>query len=326
MYDIVTIGDSTIDMFLQIDDATLNCDVKTNECKLCFTYAEKIPITGAHQSIGGNAANVAVGAQKLGLRTAIVTEVGNDINGLLIADDLEKIGVDTRYLRICNGKETRYAVVLNYKGERTILSYHAKHTYRLPKLPKTKLIYYTSLGKTFERVQDGIIAYKKKHPTTILACNPGSYQYNEGIKKIREILPFVDILFVNKEEAEKIIGISTKTQNITSLIQTLHKKGVKTVVTTDGSRGSYASEGMGIHALATLPIKSISRTGAGDAYASGFIAAKLKGYSIEDAMRWGTANAASVIQQFGGQTGLLTLTKIKTLLKKYRGIESKKII
>lgn len=320
MYDVVTIGDSTIDMFLEIDEATLHCNVKTNDCQLCFNYSEKIPITGAHQSIGGNAANVAVGAQKLGLHTAIMTEVGDDINGLLIADDLKKMGVDTRYLRVCKGKETRYAVVLNYKSERTILSYHAPRTYKLSTLPKTKLIYFSSLGKTFERTQDRVLAYKKKHPGTILACNPGSYQYNEGIKKTREILPFVDILFVNKEEAEKL---TQKNAAIPELIHSLHKKGVKLAVITDGEKGSYVSEGSQIYMMPCFPVKPTSRTGAGDAYASGFISARLKGYSIIDSMRWGTANAAGVIQQFGGQAGLLTIKQINSSLKKYSSIEPK---
>ncbi len=320
MYDIVTIGDSTIDMFLEIDEATLNCDVKTNECQLCFNYSEKIPITGAHQSIGGNAANVAVGAQKLGLRSAIVTEVGDDINGLLIADDLKKMGVDTRYVRICKGKETRYAVVLNYKSERTILSYHAPRTYKLPALPKTRILYYSSLGKTFEYVQNKILIYKQKHPSTILVCNPGSYQYNEGIKKTREILPFIDILFVNKEEAQKL---TQKQTSIPELIHSLHKKGVKLVVLTDGRKGSYVSEGNGVYMMPCFPVPARSRTGAGDAYASGFMGARLKGYSILDAMRWGTANAAGVIHYFGGQRGLLTTKQIQQLLKKYSSIEPK---
>ncbi len=320
MYDIITIGDSTIDTFLQIDEATLNCDVKTNECKLCFNYAEKIPITAAHQSVGGNAANVAVGAQKLGLHAAIVTEVGNDTNGLVIEEDLRDAGVNTKLVKIHKGKETRYSVVLNYRGERTILSYHAERKYTSPKLPQTKAIYYTSLGKTFERIQKGVIAYKKKHPKTLLACNPGSYQCTEGIKHTRELLPYIDVLLVNKEEAEKLVQKNTDTKNLLSM---LRDTGVKTVVITDGTRGSYAYGDEGMFSMPCFPVKTVSRTGAGDAYATAFIAAQLKGKHISEAMRWGTANASAVVQKFGGQTGLLTISKINTLLKKHSSIEPK---
>jgi sugar/nucleoside kinase (ribokinase family) len=320
MYDLVTIGDSTVDMFLLIDEATLNCDIKTNECQICFTYADKIPINGAIQAIGGNAANVAAGGAKLGLKTAIVTEVGEDINGLLINDDLTKIGVNTNLVHINKGKETRYSVVLSYKGERTILSYHAPRTYQKPKLPTTKAIYYTSLGKTFERIQDEVIAYKKKHKTLILACNPGSYQFGQGIQKTRQILPFTDILFVNKEEAEKI---TQSKGTIQELIALLHTKGVRIVVVTDGSRGSYVSNGESLYHMPRFPVKTLSRTGAGDAYASGFISAYLSGLSIPQAMSWGTANASGVVQKFGGHAGALTKKQIATILKKYSSIKPK---
>lgn len=323
MYDLVTIGDSTVDMFLLIDEATLNCDVKTNECQLCFTYADKIPINGAIQAIGGNAANVAAGGTKLGLKTAIVTEVGEDINGLLINDDLTKIGVDTKLVHVNKGKETRYSVVLSYKGERTILSYHAPRTYQKPKLPATKAIYYTSLGKTFERIQDAVITYKKKHKTTLLACNPGSHQFGAGIQKTRQILPFTDILFVNKEEAEKITQSKGTVQELTTL---LHTKGAGIVIITDGSRGSYASNGESLYHMPRFPVKTLSRTGAGDAYASGFLTAYLTEHSISDAMSWGTANASGVVQQFGGHTGTLTKKQIATILKKYSSIKPKLLV
>ncbi len=322
MYDIITIGDSTIDTFLQIDDATLNCDVKTNECQLCFTYAEKIPITGAHQGVGGNAANVAVGAQKLGLRTAIVTEVGDDTNGLVIREDLAHLGVDTRYIKINKGKETRYSVVLNYKSERTILSYHAKRVYSPPALGSTRAIYYTSLGKTFERVQKNVILYKKRHPETILACNPGSYQCAEGVGHTKKLLPYINFLFVNKEEAQKL---TKKSADIKELCSLLHHAGVETVIVTDGSRGSYVSENGIIHHMACFPVKTVSRTGAGDAYASGFMAAILKKHSIVEAMRWGSANASSVVQRFGGHTGLQNTIQISKIIKKYSSIEPKKL-
>jgi len=320
MYDLVTIGDSTVDMFLLIDEATLNCDVKTNECQICFTYADKIPINGAVQAVGGNAANVAAGSAKLGLKTAIVTEVGDDINGLLINDDLTKIGVNTDLVHINKGKETRYSVVLSYKGERTILSYHAPRTYQKPKLPTTKAIYYTSLGKTFERVQDAVIGYKKKNKAVILASNPGSYQFGHGIKKTREILPFTDILFVNKEEAEKI----TQTRGtVPELIQLLHAKGVSIAVVTDGSKGSYVSNRESLYHMPRFSVKTLSRTGAGDAYASGFMSAYLQGHTIPHAMAWGTANASGVVQQFGGHKGTLTKKQITTILKKYSSIKPK---
>jgi sugar/nucleoside kinase (ribokinase family) len=183
MYDVITIGDATFDTFLVIDDATINCDLKSEECKLCLNYADKLPIRHSTQSMGGDAANVAVGLTKLGLKTAIVTELGDDLNGHVIKQGLEEAKVNTEMVRILKDKETRYSVVLNFKAERTILSYHAPRTYSLPKLASTQWIYYTSLGKSFEKLQDKLEQYLKKHPETKLAMNPGSYQLKHGTKK-----------------------------------------------------------------------------------------------------------------------------------------------
>ena len=84
MFDITSIGDSTIDTFLVIDDASLSCDLKKEHCKICFDFADKIPITYTTQSIGGNACNAAVSFAKLGLKTNIFSELGDDLNGLVI--------------------------------------------------------------------------------------------------------------------------------------------------------------------------------------------------------------------------------------------------
>ena len=213
MFDAITIGDSTWDTFLILDDATINCDLKTHECQLCLNYADKIPIRDTAQSVGGDAANVAAGLAQLKLKTAIVTELGDDMNGKVIEQELDQAGVDTHFVKFLKNKETRYAVVLNYKSERTILSYHAPRNYSLPKLPSTKWIYYTSLGKTFEKIQDGLFIYLKKNPQTKLAINPGSYQLKNGLKKLKQLFARTELLFLNKEEAELVGGKKTIEEN-----------------------------------------------------------------------------------------------------------------
>src|SRR3989344_7113321 len=132
MFNLITIGDAVIDTNVFIDDATLECDVNKQNCQLCLNYADKIPLTDSFQSLGGNAANMAVAAAKLGLTSAILTSVGNDANGQLIQDELEDSGVNTDLLSLDKQTKTRYSVVLNFKKERTILSYHQKRNYNFP--------------------------------------------------------------------------------------------------------------------------------------------------------------------------------------------------
>lgn len=324
MFNIITIGDSTVDNFVVIDhdEASLQCDLKKEHCKICFNYADKIPIKSTAESVGGNAANVAVGAKKLGLQSAIISEVGGDLNGTIIAQALNQAGVNTKLLKISKKQETRFSVVLHYQCERTILSYHVKRNYSLPKLPPTDWIYYTSLGKSFEKLQDQLANYLKKHPKVHLAMNPGSFQINDGLKKIKEILPLTDTLFINKQEAEKIIG---KKCNIQSTIKTLLNIGIKTVAITDGENGAWAGNQENIYFMPIYPIPPVAKTGAGDAFASGFLSATILGRHLDEAMEWGTANAAGVVQYVGSQKGLLNRKQISKIITKYPKIKPKKI-
>ena len=336
-FDIIVIGDSIMDTILMIDDAQVQCDLKKEHCQICLNYADKIPISQTVQSLGGNAANIAAGCRALGLKTAIVTELGDDINGAIIKQEFDKIGIDTKFARLNPKNETRYSVVLSYLGERTILSYHAKRKYSLPTLPTAKWLYYTSVVDNFRVLQKQILAYLKKHSDCHLACNPGSYHLKKDLAGFKPVLSMVDLLFVNKEEAEKIVG---KEQPITKLLSSLIKAmchtcpaqpaggdglklGVKTAVITDGENGSYAANQTERYHLPAFDVKIISKTGAGDAYASGFLSAIAGGKSLSEAMRWGTANSSGVIQQIGAQTGLLNKNKIERMIKKFAGVKAR---
>ena len=322
MLDLITIGDSTLDTFLILDEKSDASKLTKDKKLVCFNYAQKIPITNTAQSVGGNAANVAVGTKKLGHTSAIVTELDDDINGHIIKSELEESKVSTKMVKIIRNEETRYSIVLNYKSERTILSYHAKRNYILPKLPQTKWIYYTSLGKTFEKVQTKLEGHLKKNPNIKLAMNPGSYQFSKGLSKIKKILPHADILFVNKEEAIKLVG---KKKSIKGLFSSLHKMGAKEVIITDSTNGSYASNGVEKLFMRTYAIPALARTGAGDAYTSGYLSATMYGKSMSEAMQWGTANAGGVIQAFGAQKGLLSKAKLENIIKKHKQIKPRKM-
>ena len=324
MFDLITIGDSTIDNIVVIDDkeAKLQCDLKQDDCLLCLNYADKIGIKHTGQSIGGNATNVVVGCQKLGLKTSIITELGNDINGHTIKYELEQAKVDSGLIKIRLNKETRFNVILNYKGERTILSYYTERNYNLPKLPQTKWFYYTSLSKNFDKLQKQLISYLKKHPEIKLAVNPGSYQIKYGLKIIKKILPYTEILFVNKQEINKLVD---NKKDIKTAIYYLHNLGVKNIVVTDGKKGSLASDNKYIYSMPVYFTRPKYKAGAGDAYASGFLSAIIKGKTVQQAMQWGTANANNVIQKMGAQNGLQTQNGIKKTINKFKQTQVKKI-
>lgn len=306
---VLTIGDATLDTFLNIHEATVECDLQKKNCRLCFSYAEKIPIHESIQSAGGNAINVAVGLAKLGIKTAVASELGTDTNGNLIVEALKKAKVSDQELTRNSKTQTRYSVILNFKGERTILGYHPKHTYRSLKLKSNyDWVYYSSLGPTFEVIQTSLINWLKKNKQTKLIMNPGSYQLKEKMSEIKKILPRVNVLIVNREEAEQIVG---KNPNPEILAKKLIAGGPQIVAITDGARGAYAATAHGFYFAPPLPVKPVSSTGAGDAFSAGFIAALVKEKNLTTALQWGIKNSSSVIKYFGAQTGLLSTKDLK---------------
>lgn len=321
-FDLISIGDTTLDTFLILDENNKNIHLDQAHRWLSIQYGEKTAIKDTAQSIGGNAANVAVGAKKLGLQVALVSELGDDLNGHTILNELEQQHVDTTLVKLLPKKETRYSIVLNYQGERTILAYHAPRSYSLPKLPTATWIYYTSLGASFERLQKNLEQHLEKHTETTLVLNPGSFQLKEGLDHLRRILARTTVLFVNKEEAALIVGAR---QRIPKLLRSLERLGPKIVVITDSVRGSYIRAEHTNYHMAPYPVKVVAKTGAGDAYASGFLSALAQGKTPPEAMQWGTANSAGVIQQHGAQKGLLTKTQILALQKKFPSITPTKL-
>jgi ribokinase len=322
MYNLITIGDAVIDTNVFIDDATLECDVNKQNCQLCLNFADKIPLTDSFQALGGNAANVAVACAKLGLHSAILTSVGNDANGQMIQEEMEKHGVNTDLLSLDKKIKTRYSVILNFKKERTILSYHQKRTYNLPKtLPKTDWIYYTSLSEGYEILQTKLLALLKKHKNINLAYSPGSIQL-KNLDLTKQILPHANILIVNLEEAKKIIGKNLNTTP--DLIRELIKTGVKEVVITDGDKGAWAGNTDGVWQCESFPIEVTSKTGAGDAFSSGYLAARFYSHDISTALSWGIANSCAAISSSGPEKNLLNKKEITKMISKFSSIQPKK--
>lgn len=312
MFDLIAIGDTTVDTFVQIDKAKLIYSKASHRPQsFCLPYAEKITIESIEEALGGNAANVAVGVTRFGGNVALVSEVGDDFLGEQVLNSLQERNIDTTFVKKLKKKKTRASIALTYSGERTILSTFPPRSYSLPSLPKTEWIYYTSLGPSFEKLQKNLISFLKKNPQIKLASNPGSHQLHEGLSEWKKILPFTHLLFVNKEEAELLVG---KKANVPTLFKKLLALGVKNVVMTDSIMGSYTMfDGFLIH-MPIFKVKTVSKTGAGDAFASGFLAATIHGETTEQSLRWGTANASAVIQKLGAQNGLLSLRDLKKLI------------
>lgn len=313
-FDIIAIGDTTQDIFLGISDLSVQCDLDGKNCKICFDYADKIGVdTKTDVPAVGNAANHAIGIARQELRAAIYTIVGDDIQGHLAHDVLHDEKVDTEYVRFDPNNGTNFSCVINYRGERTILVYHEPRDYRLPALRTARWLYLTSAsGEGVSKLHDQVLSYLALYPKTQLAINPGTYQMKLGLESLKPLLARCYVLFLNREETARVLGQATR--DVKELMHNFHELGVKTFVMTDGPAGSYVSDGAKVWYLKIFAGPVIERTGAGDAYGSGFMGAVLQGKNIQEAMLWGNANATSVVQYIGAREGLLSAPEIEKMI------------
>lgn len=312
MYDLITIGDATLDVFVKINDASVSCDIDTHACKLCLNYADKIAAEEVAFLIGGNAANAAVSARRLGLSTAFLSTIGDDTTGKQIIDVFQKEGVSLEHLSVVPGAVSNYSVVINFQAERTILVHHVPRTYGWNITQPPKWFYLTSMGEGYDAIYNQVIMMAKQTQASI-AFNPGTHQLKAGLEVMRPAIAASTIFIVNKEEAEHILGL-TKLPLIQELLTGLKNLGPEIVVITDGQAGAYTFDGQQTFHMGTYAGPVVERTGAGDAFGSAFTIAIIQGKTIPEALQWGAANSTSVVAHTGPQAGLLDQTGIAAMI------------
>lgn len=323
MLDLITIGDIKLDTFVVLGDASVQCQLKMPECMLCLEYGAKIVVNVVASQIAGTAPNVATGLARMGKKTAIISNMGKDGTRLLALETLKNENVSTKYIHEVPGEQSATSVVLNFKGEKTLLTSHIRHAYRLPKpMSKPKWIFVTEMGLGYEILYRQVVALAKNDGIKI-ALNPGSIQITERKKFLLDLIRYTDVLFVNLEEAQRIT--EEKSLEIHHLATSLYKMGAKQVIITDGKNGAYAFEGKHLHFCPIFPGRLVEATGAGDAFSTGYIGALMNDLPHKEALRWGAVNSASVIGHVGPTKGLLSDAQIRTRLKKNSSFKTKEM-
>ena len=311
MFDIIAIGDATIDTFLFIHDAEIkNID---GQSKIILNWGDKLPVDELYKSVAGNAANNAVGSARLGLKTAFYTVLAHDMGGREIVHKMEKEGVDTQYIIKNDKHRTNASFVISFHGERTIFVYHEHRKYHLPLFAKSQWVYLTSMGNGFEKIYPALAKFLD-HNDVKLGFNPGTFQLRKGPKANAAVLKRTEVLSVNVEEAQEWVGKSNRDPE--ELCKRLIKLGPKAVALTDGRRGAYSYSGEGFYYIPEFPGKKVEATGAGDAFTTAYLAALLHGLPHREALRWGPVNAVSVVGQIGPQIGLLKKHELEARLQK----------
>jgi len=316
--DVVSIGDIVTDAFIKLlDDEAVTYENEDGKW-LAMKYGTKLPFDHVDVIEGvGNAANAAVAFARLGLNSSFVTNVGADAHGRDMIKALDKNDVDSHLVRINPGKKSNYHYVLWYKEERTILIKHEEYDYHWPHLHPAetpKWVYFSSISEHAIPYHDQVSDWLDENPDVNLAFQPGTFQIEAGTERLKRIYERTMVLILNREEAAEV-GKGNH-DDIHDLFNKLHELGPKIVVITDGPDGAYASDGQNRYQMPLYPDPAppFERTGAGDAFASTFVAALIKGNTIEGALQWAPINSMSVVQKVGAQAGLLKESEIEHLL------------
>ena len=314
-YDLIAMGDTVTDAFIRLKDASVHCDISRERCVICMRFADKIPYEDVFVVPAvGNSANAAVAGARLGLRAALVSNVGDDYFGKECLETLAAEKVATEFVKAHPGKKTNYHYVLWYEDDRTILIKHEEYAYELPDVGNPRWVYLSSLGPNALPFHGAIAAWLREHPEVKLAFQPGTFQIKFGKDELAALYRRTDLFICNREESKRIL--ETAEDDMKKLLAMMRGLGPKIAVITDGTKGAYAYDGGEMVFMPPYPDPKppFERTGAGDAFSSTLAAALAFGKDLREALRWAPVNSMSVVQQVGARAGLLSRAKLEQYL------------
>lgn len=309
---VICIGGATQDVFLTGKNLAGRRDVRTKATVEQFPLGDKIEIDEVHYATGGDASNAAVTFARQGIKTSFVGKIGRDVSGAEVLREFRREGVNAEAVVTDTKKGTTYSTILvSPSGERVILSYAgAAHDLKVKEIDWPSLradwFYVASLHGNFDLLEK-IVTYAK-HNDIKIAYVPSKADLRKP-KKIRKLLPGIHALLGNVQEMQQLFEIKDVRELMLTTIGTCHY-----IVVTDGPRGVYISDSDRIYQAGSYKkVKVLDRTGAGDAFGSGFVAALAQGKDVAAAVTLGSANATSVVQHYGCKAGILKNPKLKPM-------------
>lgn len=300
---IVTIGKATQDVFLKSAKAFSEHEHKGVKYEQ-LPVGQKLDLDEVIFSTGGNVTNAAVTFARQGLHSKYAWCIGDDAPSEIILQSLDREGVDTTHVYQGGQFKASYSVILMLNGgERTILNY--KGTMPTAKDSELDLsiidqgdwIYISSLGDM--DLLERIISRAAKHNVKVM-LNPAGVELQQT-DKLKGLLEDVEVLAVNKEEAQMIVHGETLEELVRHLTNF-----VPVAIVSDGPNGVVATDSKAIvEAGMYEDVPVVDRTGAGDAFGSGFLSAYAQGKSLKESIIFASANSTSVVQFVGAKEGIL---------------------
>lgn len=309
MVKICALGAASQDVFLSGKGIRAELDPRTNEYmeefSQDFKLGAKIGVDKVSFATGGGATNAAVTFARQGLESSFIGKLGRDIASHGVLEELDKEQVDTGRVIYHDSLGTQYStILLADNGERTILVYrgaansHERSDYEQVDFSGLDWIYVSSFAGAMDALD--VIFDRAKSAGVKVAFNPGEAELKEA-DKLRGLLENVDVLLVNKEEAAKVVEGNSSEELARHAVNL-----VPVVVVSDGPNGVVATDGKTVISAGMYEdVPVLDRTGAGDAFGSGFLSKYAVGQSLKDAVVFASANSTSVVQKIGAKEGIL---------------------
>lgn len=337
MFDVITIGSATMDVFVESNEANIvsvNSVNKKSEF-MSYPYGAKIEIDDFSSRVGGGGVNTACNFANLGFNTSAIFKIGKDVYSEGILNFFKTCNVNLSNIIQDENLSTGFSIILvSFQGDRTVLAHRGanakikKSDINFDAVKKAKILYIAPLNGESTKVLDDIVNFASRNDVKI-CVNAGTSSIKRGFNYLKQMLENAHVVVMNKDEASLATQIQvrpdskeTKFSNefihpdIIAMLNKLKIKDYQVIVITDGANGAYAFDGKKYYKCPVFDGPVVSTLGAGDAFASTFCASLDKfGINIGKALMYASVNSASVCSEFGATQGLLTFEKIEERLK-----------
>lgn len=336
MYDVITIGSATMDVFVECEDANIvSVFSKSKKSEfMSYPYGAKVEISDFASNVGGGGVNTAVNFANLGLNTSAIFKIGDDIYSAGVLESFEGTKVDLSNKIQNKSESTGFSIILvSFQGDRTVLAHRGANAHikksdiNFEAIKQSKLLYIAPLNGDSNKVLDDIVKFA--HDNNVSVCfNAGTTSIKRGFNYLKKILATARIVVMNKEEAAMATQIQVRPDtrevkyseelihpDIKEMFQKLKVNDYQIIVITDGGNGAYAYDGKKYYYCPVFDGPVVSTLGAGDAFASTFCAAlgRTK-IDIGKSLMMASVNSAGVVSEFGAAKGLMTFDEIEKKL------------
>ncbi len=310
MFDIITFGSATWDIFLKTKNFQILSNKKFITGKgICLNLGSKIDVEDIYLFSGGGGTNTAATFSAQGFKTAYCGVIGEDFEGEGILEELKDKGINTKFILKTNKKPTNLSVIFSTPRERTILVYKGASQFlnksQIPwsEIKNTKWFYLAPLSGNLAKVFKDLIDFAGKNQIKVMA-NPGNFQLKLPSKVLHPLLRKINILILNQQEAQ--ILAKKPLLKGKKLIKEIKKFFPGILILTNGEKRFFLSDRKFFYSALPPKIKVLDKTGAGDAFGSGFLSGYIRNKeSINSSIQLAVANSITCLKKWGAKEGIL---------------------